>query len=160
MSHPLYSPHSLLAIEQWNISLSNHLIEPLKLAGGNVTNDPSGGVPLLDVREDALEPGQHVPRVRQARRVFVGLVPQVRVQADHGMVSLHPMLKESPFRIFWLDLLYILSYFTICFKLVKDILMSQCELFSPYVRYLIIIVAPHFITIIIVRGILREQLIG
>ena len=43
--------------------LSTLLIEPLKLASGDVSDDPGGAIPLLDAVQDAVQPGQHLPRV-------------------------------------------------------------------------------------------------
>ena len=44
--------------------LATLLIESLKLASGDVADDPGGAIPLLDVVQDAVQPGQHLPRVR------------------------------------------------------------------------------------------------
>ena len=78
-----------------SLVLSAFLIESLKLAGGDVTDDPGGGIPLLEAGQDAVQPGQHLPRVLHVRGVHVGLVPQVGVQADQGQVSRQLMLVKT-----------------------------------------------------------------
>ena len=75
------------------------LVESLELAGGDVPDDPGGGVPLLDAGQHAVQPGQHLPRVRHGRGVVVGLVPQVGVQADQGQVSRQLMLVKTTWNI-------------------------------------------------------------
>ena len=75
------------------------LVESLELAGGDVPDDPGGGVPLLDAGHDAVKPGQHLPRVRHGRGVVVGLVPQVGVQADQGQVRRQLMLVKTTWNI-------------------------------------------------------------
>ena len=75
------------------------LVESLELAGGDVPNDQGGGVPLLEAGQDAVQPGQHLPRVRHGRGVVVGLVPQVGVQADQGQVRRQLMLVKTAWNI-------------------------------------------------------------
>ena len=75
------------------------LVESLDFAGGDVPDDPGGGVPLLEAGQHAVQPGQHLPRVRHGRGVVVGLVPQVSVQADQGQVRRQLMLVKTTWNI-------------------------------------------------------------
>ena len=78
-----------------SLVLPASLVKSLELAGGDVADDPGGGVPLLEAGQDAVQPGQHLPRIRHGRGVVVGLVPQVGVQTDQGQVRRQMMLVKT-----------------------------------------------------------------
>ena len=76
--------------------LPAHLVEPLELARRDVAEDDDGPPRPLTVPEDALQPTELARGVLQVLHMFVGLVPEVGVQAQQGeTLSQFGLIKSS-----------------------------------------------------------------
>ena len=76
--------------------LPAHLVEPLELARWDVAEDDDGPPRPLTVPEDALQPTELARGVLQVLHMFVGLVPEVGVQAQQGeTLSQFGLIKSS-----------------------------------------------------------------